>query len=43
MRIFVRDQGKAEMQAAGIPMYAEDMRRGFNADIGRKDFFEIGF
>jgi hypothetical protein len=30
IRIFGRDQGEAE-----------DLRRGLNADIGRKDFFEM--
>ena len=41
IRIFVRDQGEAENQPAGILKYVEDLRRGFNADIGRKNFFEI--
>ena len=26
---------------AGILQYAGDLKRGFNADIGRKNFFEI--
>ena len=39
IRIFVRDQGEAEDQPAGILKYVEDLRRGLNADIGRKDFF----
>jgi hypothetical protein len=42
IRIFVRDQGDAEDQPAGILKYVEDLRRGPNADIGRKDFFEMG-
>ena len=28
---------------AGILTYAEDLNRGINADIGRKDFFEMAF
>ncbi len=40
-RIFVRDHGEAESQPAGIRRYVEDLRRGLNADIGRKDFFEM--
>jgi hypothetical protein len=36
-----RDQGEAENQPAGILKYVEDLIRGFNADIGRKDFFEM--
>ena len=42
IRIFGRDQGGAEYQPAGILKYVEDLRGGLNADIGRKDFFEIG-
>jgi hypothetical protein len=41
IRIFVRDQGKTETQPAGILQYVEDLRRRFNTDIGRKDFFEM--
>jgi hypothetical protein len=41
IRIFVRDQGEAEAQPTGILTYVEDLRRGLNADIGLKDFFEI--
>ena len=41
IRVFVRDQGVAEYQSAGILKYVEDLRRGHNADIGRKNFFEI--
>jgi hypothetical protein len=40
IRIFVRDQGVTENQPAGIHWYVEELRRGHNADIGRKDFFE---
>jgi tetratricopeptide (TPR) repeat protein len=40
IRIFGRDQGEAETQPAGILKYVEDLRRGLNTDIGRKDFFE---
>ena len=41
IRIFVRDQDEAENQPGGILQYVEDLRRGLNADIGRKDFFEM--
>jgi hypothetical protein len=41
IRIFVQDQGEAEDQPAGIHKYVEDLRRGINADIGRKAFFKI--
>jgi hypothetical protein len=41
IRIFGRDQGEAEDQPAGILKYVEDLRGGLNADIGRKDFFEM--
>ncbi len=41
MRIFVRDQGEAEVQPADILKYVEDLRRGLNANIGQKDFFEM--
>jgi hypothetical protein len=34
IRIFVRDQGEAEDQSAGILKYVEDLIRGLNADIG---------
>jgi len=40
IRIFGRDQGEAEDQAAGIRQYVEDLIRGLNADIGRIVFFE---
>jgi hypothetical protein len=40
IRIFGRDQGYAEDQSAGILKYVEDLRRGLNFHIGRKDFFE---
>jgi hypothetical protein len=41
IRIFGRDQDEAEDQPGGIFKYVEDLRRGLNADIGRKDFFEM--
>ena len=41
IRIFGREQGEAEYQPAGILKYVEDLRRSLNADIGRKDFFEM--
>jgi hypothetical protein len=31
------------VQPAGILKYGEDLRRGINADIGRKNFFEIAY
>ena len=40
-RIFGRDQGEAENQSAGILKYVEDLIRGLNTDIERKDFFEM--
>jgi hypothetical protein len=39
--MFSRDQAEAEDQPAGILKYVEDLIRGLNADIGRKDFFEM--
>jgi hypothetical protein len=41
IRIFGRDHGETETQPAGILKYVEDLRRGLNADIGRKDFFDL--
>ena len=41
IRIFGRDQGEAECQPAGILKYVEDLMQGLNADVGRKDFFEM--
>jgi len=41
IRIYERDQDEAEDQPTGILKYVEDLRRGLNADIGRKDFFEM--
>jgi hypothetical protein len=41
IRIFGRDQDDAEDQPTDILRYVEDLRRGLNADIGRKDFFEM--
>ncbi len=41
IRILVQGQGGAEFQPAGILLYVEDLKRGHNAGIGPKDFFEI--
>ena len=41
IRILVQGQGGAEFQPAGILEYVEDLKRGPNAGIGPKDFFEI--
>jgi hypothetical protein len=41
MRIFVRDQDEAESQPTGILKYVGDLSLRLNADIGRKDFFEM--
>jgi len=41
IRIFGRNQDEAENQPTGILKYVEDLIRGLNADIGRKDFFEM--
>jgi hypothetical protein len=49
IRIFGRDlpqrsagqEREAEDQPAGVLRYVEDLRRGLNADIARKDFFEM--
>ena len=40
-KILVQDQGGSELQPAGILKYVEDLKRGPNAEIGPKDFFEI--
>jgi hypothetical protein len=40
-RILVQYQGRTELQAAGIHGYVEDLKRGPNAEIGPKDFFEM--
>jgi hypothetical protein len=37
----VQDRGGAEFQTGGILLYAEDLKRGTNKDIGPKDIFEI--
>jgi hypothetical protein len=48
MRVFVRDAAKPRINPVGAPKavplgcmlaYAEDWRRDFNADIGRKKLF----
>ena len=41
IRIFGRDQGEVENQPTGILKYVEDLIRGLNAGIGRKDFFKM--
>jgi hypothetical protein len=43
MRIFGQNKGEAEDQPAGILKYVEDLRRGLNVDIGRKDLFEMAY
>jgi hypothetical protein len=43
IRIFGRDQDKTEDQPAGILKYVEDLRRRLNADIGRKELFEMAY
>ena len=40
MRIFARNQGEAETQAAGMQPYGEDLRRGRIADTGGKAFYK---
>ena len=39
--MLVQDQGGTEFQPAGILKYVEDLKRGPNAEVGPKDFFEI--
>ena len=39
--ILVQGQGGTKLQPAGILKYVEDLKRGPNAEIGPKDFFEI--
>jgi hypothetical protein len=41
-KIFVSDQSEAKHQPTGILAYFEDLMRGFNPDMERKDFFKIG-
>ena len=41
IKILVQDQGGAEFQPAGILKYNEDLKRGPNAEIGLKDYFEM--
>ena len=41
-KIFVPDQGEDRHQLLRILVRFEDLMCGFNADMGRKDFFEIG-
>ena len=40
-KILVQGQGGTKFQPAGILKYVEDLKRGPNAEIGPKDFFEI--
>ena len=48
-RILVQDQGGAEFQTDGVAVtaiadilrYFEDVKRGPNAEVGPKDFFEM--
>ena len=40
-KVLVQDQGEAEFQPTGILKYVEDLKRGSNAEVGPKDFFEI--
>jgi hypothetical protein len=39
----VQDQGETELKAAGILGCAEELKRGLNAELGPKDFFEIAY
>ncbi len=41
IRILVQDQGGSEFQPAGILKYVEDLKRGTNAEIEPKNFFEM--
>jgi hypothetical protein len=36
-------KARLRINPAGILKYVEDLRRGLNADIGRKDFFEMTY
>jgi hypothetical protein len=40
-KILAQYQGRADLQTGGIHRYVEDLKRGPNAEIGPKDFFEI--
>jgi hypothetical protein len=40
IRVLVQCQGGAEFQPAGILWYVEDLKRGPNAEIGPKNYFE---
>jgi len=40
-RLKAGQERETEDQPAGILKYVEDLRRGLNADIERKDFFEM--
>jgi rSAM/selenodomain-associated transferase 2/rSAM/selenodomain-associated transferase 1 len=40
-RVLAQGQGRTEFQPAGILKYVEELKRGPNTEIGKKDFFEI--
>jgi hypothetical protein len=40
-RILVQDQGGSGFQTGGILAYVEDLKPGYNKDIGPKNFFEM--
>jgi len=42
IRIFVPCQGGADFQPAGNLLVVEDLKESANAEMGLKDFFEIG-
>ena len=41
IRILAQGQGGSEIQPVGILKYVEDLKRGANAEIGLKNFFEM--
>ena len=43
IKILVQNQGGAKFQPAGILKYVEDLKRGSNAEVGPKDYFEIAY
>jgi hypothetical protein len=43
IRILVQGQGGTEFSATGILVYFEDWKRGPDAEMGRKDNFEMAF
>jgi len=42
IKILVQDQGGVEFLPTGNLKYVEDLKRGPNAEIGPKDYFETG-